>query len=104
VAHPLLGLHLRDLQRTGVLTEVFASVGEVGRGLAARKRTQGESVTSRGPCSAPLALVPLLATAVMSPLPQQPVRWGRGTMERTTAVVFSGQGKRVAGVNGGHFI
>jgi hypothetical protein len=35
-----------------VLTEVFVGVGEVGRGLPARKHAQGKSVRSRGPCSA----------------------------------------------------
>jgi hypothetical protein len=44
-------------------------VGEVERGLAARKRAQGDLLRSWGPCSAPLALVPLLATAATAPLP-----------------------------------
>jgi hypothetical protein len=74
MAHPPLGLHLRELQRTRVLTVVFNGVGEVGHGLAARKRAQGESARSRGPCSAPPTLVPLLVMMVMSPLPQQLVR------------------------------
>jgi hypothetical protein len=57
-------------------------VGEVGRGLAARKQAQGDLVRSRGPCSVPLASVPLLVTAATSPLPQQLVGWGRGAMKR----------------------
>jgi hypothetical protein len=77
VAHPPRGLHLHDLQRTGVLTEVLAVVGAVGHGLVARKRTQGESVRSGGHCGALLASVLLPAAAT---------------------VVFSGLGKRVAGV------
>jgi hypothetical protein len=46
-----------------------------------RKRAQRESMSSRGPCSAPLASVNLLVMVVMSPLPQQPVRRGRGVMK-----------------------
>jgi hypothetical protein len=82
VAHSPLGLYLCDQQRTGVPTEVFTGIGEVGRGLAARKRAPGDLVRLQGPCSAPLASVPLLVTAVTSPLPRQPVGWGRGAMKR----------------------
>jgi hypothetical protein len=81
VAHPPLGLHLCDLLRMGVLTDVFTGIGEVKRGLAVRKRAQGESTRSRALCSAPSASVPLLATVTMSPLPQQPVKRGRGAMK-----------------------
>jgi hypothetical protein len=42
VARSLQGLHLHDLQRMGDLTNVFAGVDEVGRGLGMRKRTQRE--------------------------------------------------------------
>jgi hypothetical protein len=65
-----------------VLTEVFAGIGEVRRGLAMTKWAQGESTRLRGPCSAPTALVPLIATVMTSPLPQQPVRRGHGVMKR----------------------
>jgi hypothetical protein len=42
VAHPPPGLHLRDLQRTWVLTEVLVVVGEVGCGLATKGWIQGK--------------------------------------------------------------
>jgi hypothetical protein len=42
VARSLQGLHLHDLRRMGALTNVFAGVDEVGRGLGMRKRTQRE--------------------------------------------------------------
>jgi hypothetical protein len=71
VAPSLQGCHLRDLQRTGVLTKVFTGVGEVGRGLAMRKWAQREMMRSGGPCGAPSAAVPLTA----APLPQRPAGW-----------------------------
>jgi hypothetical protein len=81
VAPSLQGLHLLVLQRMGVLTEVFTSVGEVWRGFAARKRTQGKLVRLRGRCGGPPALV-LHSAMVAAPLPQHPVGRGRGTVKR----------------------
>jgi hypothetical protein len=46
VAPSLQGLHLHDLQKIGVLTNVFTGVSEVGRGLAMTKCTQRETVRS----------------------------------------------------------
>jgi hypothetical protein len=37
VAHFPRGLHLRDLWRTEILTEVLAGIDELGRGLAVRR-------------------------------------------------------------------
>jgi hypothetical protein len=48
VAHPPRGPHLRDLQRTGVLTEVLVVNGEVGSRLATGKRAQREMAKSWG--------------------------------------------------------
>jgi hypothetical protein len=69
VARSLQGLHLHDLRRMGALTNVFAGVDEVGRGLGMRKRTQREMARLGGPCGAPLASVPLPAV-VATPFPQ----------------------------------
>jgi hypothetical protein len=52
VAPSLQGLHLHVQQRMRVLNEVLVVIGEVRRGLATRKRTQGKSVRSRSPCGA----------------------------------------------------
>jgi hypothetical protein len=74
-----------------VLAEVHAVIGEVGRGLAARKRTQGELAWSAGPCGAPPASVLLPATATYH-IPQHRVSQGCGA---AAVVVFSrGEGGR----------
>jgi hypothetical protein len=41
VAHSPRGVHLRDLWRMGILNEVHAVIGEVGRRMATRRRTHG---------------------------------------------------------------
>jgi hypothetical protein len=71
VAHLPQGLHLCDLQRTGIPTEVIVDIGTIGRALATKRRLQGTSMRSRGPCGAPPAFVLLPAVGATSPLPQQ---------------------------------
>jgi hypothetical protein len=78
VAHSTWGLHLHDLRRTGILTEVLAIVGVVGRRMEMRRRTWGIAVQSWGSCGAPPTLVLLPAVAVMSPLPWWPIGRGQG--------------------------
>jgi hypothetical protein len=80
VGPSLQGLHLRVLQRVGALTQVLAVVGEVERGLAMRKRTQGKLARLRGPCGAPLASVLLLVEAALPP--QQPIERGQGAVKQ----------------------
>jgi hypothetical protein len=59
---------------------VLAVVGEVGCGLAMKWQLQGKSVRLRGPCGAPLASIPPPTVAVVTPLPQRPIKQGQGTV------------------------
>jgi hypothetical protein len=81
VVHFPRGLHLHDLRRMGILTEVLAAIGEVGHGQAVRKLTQGKSVWSWGPWAAPPALIHLPVAAVASPLHLRTDGRGQGTVK-----------------------
>jgi hypothetical protein len=100
----LQGLHLRVLWKMGVLTDALAVVNEVGSGRATRKRTQGKSAKSRGPCGESPASVLLLAVAVVVPLPQQPIGRARGTAKgcsgKRMGRELSERGKRLRGLAG----
>jgi hypothetical protein len=71
VAHFPWGLHLHDLRRTGILTEVLAGVGEGGCELEIRRQTQGTLAWSRVQCGAPSAPILRPMMASVSPLPQR---------------------------------
>jgi hypothetical protein len=86
MAPSLHGLHLRDLQRIGVLTKVFMGVGEVRCMLATRKWTQRETMRSGGSlwCSFGFSSSPgdnggdisSLATSQAGPRRCEARRWG----------------------------
>jgi hypothetical protein len=73
VAHPPRGLHLHDLQKTGVLTEILAVISEVDAGWQ-RGSGHEDSCQGGGPRGAPSVLLPAVAA---SRLPQQPVERGQ---------------------------
>jgi hypothetical protein len=55
VARFLQGLHLRDLQKMGILAEVLVGVGDDVCDLATRRRANGTSVKLWGRCGGPPA-------------------------------------------------
>jgi hypothetical protein len=63
------GLHLRDLQKMGILTEVPARVDDGRCELVMRRRASGASARSRGRCGGPSALVPSSVVVARSPRP-----------------------------------
>jgi hypothetical protein len=75
-------LPLHDLQRTGVLTYIFTGIGEVGCGLAMRKRSPREMVSSGG------VLVVLLRLRFLSRL------WWRSSSLATSRVGPQGVAKQ----------
>jgi hypothetical protein len=64
VAHFFRGLHLRGLQKMGILAEVLMGVDDGSCEQAMRRRASGASVRSWGRCGGPTTPVPSLVVAV----------------------------------------